>query len=220
MKSKGFFKSLWENIRLEYSYLAISRRMFLLPVLLISILTTYVLGEVGRMPPGLILVCIVGDVLAVALLPFWMAFSEAMSKYGDPDMETIDRYPGYYACSFSPFERFFEYWIFKVKRLFRINGMHQVEERIIASANVDRYFTVWIVLRPGRHHHVISHMAEYGRNKKMRQQGFFTNHYRYIDREVARALAMKNGQCPEPFHGRELFSEDLWDTPEHLKHKG
>jgi hypothetical protein len=94
------------------------------------------------------------------------------------------------------------------------------QERIIASAIRHRDGSIWSVLRPGRHHHCIAYMWEHGENKKAGQQGFLTNRYRFIGREEARALAIENGQCPTPDHSRDLFSEDLWETPLHLQYKG
>lgn len=103
---------------------------------------------------------------------------------------------------------------------FYYEGYPVSEEKIIASANVDTQGTLWCVLSPGRHHHCIAYMFENGMNEESQRQGFLTNHYRFVGREEARAMAIANGQCPTPDHVRELFSEDLWDTPEHLQYKG
>lgn len=94
------------------------------------------------------------------------------------------------------------------------------QERIIASACLSSDGTIWAVLAPGRHHHCIWFMAQYNANEQVFKQGFLTNQYRYICREEARAMAIQNGQAPTPDHSRDLFSEDLWDTPEHLQYKG
>lgn len=94
------------------------------------------------------------------------------------------------------------------------------EEKIIAAANLTRDGTLWCVFDQGRHHHCIWFMAQYGRNHEEHSQGFLTNKYRYINRQTARQLAMSNGQCVKPGHSRDLFSEDLWETPEHLRYQG
>lgn len=41
------------------------------------------------------------------------------------------------------------------------------------------------------------------------QQGFVTDTGRLVSREEARAIAVANGQCPDPPHRTLLFSEDL-----------
>lgn len=122
-------------------------------------------------------------------------------------------------------ERYFGYRAFRITREqqdyfgLRFEGCTK-EERIIGSAIMDTAGTMWCVLRPGRHFHNIAHAAEHGANKQLRQQGFLTNRYRFIGREAARSMAMANGQVLDPDHDRDLFSEDLWDTPKHLQYKG
>lgn len=102
-------------------------------------------------------------------------------------------------------------------------------EYITGSALRDtRDGIVYVSMRPGRHFHVIRWMAErdYNRHRgkinSVCEQGFFTNKFRYIGREEARALAIANGQVREQdlTHSREIFSEDLWETPEKYQYKG
>lgn len=128
------------------------------------------------------------------------------------DYECIERSPGYRA-----------FLILKEHREFKRHCAEHIpkeKERIIASANLTNDGTVWAVLRPGRHHHCIWYMAQYGRNHEPMQQGFLTNKFRFLGRQDARKLAMENGQCLEPDHNRDLFSEDLWATPAHLRQQG
>lgn len=95
------------------------------------------------------------------------------------------------------------------------------EERIIAVANLHRDGTIWAVMNPGRHHHCHWFIHENGgSDRTLQEMGFLTNRYRFIGREEARDMAMVNGQVPNPDHSRDLFSEDLWDTPKHLQYKG
>jgi hypothetical protein len=94
------------------------------------------------------------------------------------------------------------------------------KELIIASAIIDGTGTIWCVEKPGRHHHCIWYMAQYGANKQEHTQGFLTNQYRFVGREYGRLLALETGQVRKTDHAEELFSEDLWDTPEHLRYKG
>lgn len=72
---------------------------------------------------------------------------------------------------------------------------------------------------PNRHFHVIRHIhaltgargigdrsAPDGRGG----QGFYVEGGVYLDRIEARELAVRTGQCLDPEHHRNLFSEDLW----------
>jgi hypothetical protein len=124
---------------------------------------------------------------------------------------TIDRSPGYFAKHLTVFDRF--------HKQLMCEHIDDDDERIVASANLDDSDGVWYVLCPGRHHHVIWFMAQHGMNKRIVDQGFLTNKYRYLDREAARAMAMRNGQCPTPDHSVDLFSEDLWSIPPYLAQK-
>jgi hypothetical protein len=94
------------------------------------------------------------------------------------------------------------------------------KELIIASAIIDGSGTIWCVEKPGRHHHCIWYMAQHAANKQEHTQGFLTNQYRFIGREAGRLLALHTGQVKRTDHDEDLFSEDLWDTPEHLRYKG
>jgi hypothetical protein len=71
---------------------------------------------------------------------------------------------------------------------------------------------VYSVPRPGRHHHVIHHMALLGlKSRDMNDQGFATSTGRFVGREEAVGIARAADQikiktCPAD----ELFSEDVW----------
>ena len=67
--------------------------------------------------------------------------------------------------------------------------------------------------KPNRHHHVIKHLVKVlGINKPVGHKGqsFYLADGTYINRQEARKLAIKSGQCSNPEHSTELFSEDLW----------
>jgi hypothetical protein len=119
--------------------------------------------------------------------------------------------PGYRALKLTREEREFYKYCHR-----NISARH---EKIIASATLAKDGSVWFVMTPGRHHHCIWYMAQHGTNKDIEQQGFLTNRYRFIGRQDARRLATRNGQCFNPGHSRDLFSEDLWRTPSYLAQK-
>lgn len=126
--------------------------------------------------------------------------------------ETIQMAPGYRAFKLTPQEREFKRYCAR--------NIEKGYERIIAVANLDSEGNLWAVMKPGRHHHVLWFMSDYDKNDDSQQQGFLTNKFRFLGREDARKLAMKNGQAPEPDHHKRLFSEDLWSTPPHLRQQG
>jgi hypothetical protein len=43
-----------------------------------------------------------------------------------------------------------------------------------------------------------------------KDQGFYTKNCDFLNREEARELALRTGQCKKPSHPDLLFSEDLW----------
>jgi hypothetical protein len=65
---------------------------------------------------------------------------------------------------------------------------------------------------PFRHHNLISFLVKRGYSKPISgPQGFVTNYKRFVNREIARMIAVDAGQIKgEPHHDRDLFSEDLW----------
>ena len=159
-------------------------------------------------------VCAVLFVIYALLLPIVRTFVGALwysAKFYGP-YEIIERYWGYRAFRITREDQ----EIYGQK----YEGAPIARTRIIASAIQNKDGTIWCVLKPGRHHHCIAFMAEHGANKQEHRQGFLTNHYRFIGREEAHALAQQNGQATNPAHGYHLFSEDLWDTPSHLQYKG
>jgi len=80
----------------------------------------------------------------------------------------------------------------------------------IVAAAIIQDGKLYTLPSPARHHDLISLIyGEIGRRVDGRQ-GFVTEDGTFVDREEARRIVVKNGQCPTPCHCRELFSEDLW----------
>lgn len=72
----------------------------------------------------------------------------------------------------------------------------------------------WVVNPPGRHHHIIHHLAQLYGGPIVGVEGFMTDTRVFARREPALAIALRNGQIAEdgltaPGTGK-LFSEDLW----------
>lgn len=88
--------------------------------------------------------------------------------------------------------------------------------RIIAVAVVDVDRQNMYSLPPkNRHHHVLREMLAAGIIGG--EEGFITDEYKFVTREVALIYAMSNKQLriqpaasPTDYCGSELFSEDLW----------
>ncbi len=90
-------------------------------------------------------------------------------------------------------------------------------EMITAAAMRTEDGTVMALAPPARHNDVMRWMIDRGLGSDgiaMSDQGFVTNHGRWVDRFEALAIAKEAGQVVE--HRRlvpglaELFSEDLW----------
>lgn len=145
-----------------------------------------------------------------ALLVLVSATLYAARFYGD--YEVIHAAFGYRAFRITPTQQEY-HGLYYEKR-------PRKKELIIASAILDDTGTMWCVEKPGRHHHCIWFMAQYDANHRPHTQGFLTNQYRFIGREAGRELALHTGQVKRTDHERDLFSEDLWDTPDHLRYKG
>lgn len=67
--------------------------------------------------------------------------------------------------------------------------------------------------RPNRHHHVIRMIAaENGVGiQGPDKQGFYNEHGHFLDRKLAKEVALWNNQCLNPSNLlNELYSEDLW----------
>lgn len=89
--------------------------------------------------------------------------------------------------------------------------------RILCAAIRDHDGTVYSVPVPGRHHDVIRVMIhEHGCKKPVTgDQGFVASDGRFVDREIARRIAVDANQFKRddprvPHHATDLFSEDLW----------
>ncbi len=71
-----------------------------------------------------------------------------------------------------------------------------------------------IIIAGKRHHDCLRGAALAGlRPATAREQGFMTNHGRFVDRQTAFILIHKEGilsASPDGYRGRELFSEDLY----------
>lgn len=154
-----------------------------------------------------------GAIAPLAAALFWGSLYGAWKVHQFRDYHLIKRAPGYRAFVLS-----------RTCREFKKHcaaGIPKEKERIIASANLHSDGSVWAVMSPGRHHHCHWFAADYGRtHRTVEQQGFLTNKYRFLGREDALKLAKKNGQCINPAHQSQLFSEDLWGTPKHLRQPG
>lgn len=85
-------------------------------------------------------------------------------------------------------------------------------KKVVAAAIKDKEGNVHSLPAPARHHNIINHMSEKNirPGSRARDQGFIDEDGNFLDREEARLLVIKTGQCPKPDHSRELFSEDLW----------
>jgi hypothetical protein len=164
----------------------------------------------GQILPFYILAFIIFALLWPIIRTVLGALKYASRFYGD--YEIIERAFGYRAFRITPMQQEY-HGLYYEKR-------PRKKELIIASAIIDASGTIWCVEKPGRHHHCIWHMAQYGANELEHTQGFLTNQYRFIGREAGRRLALHTGQVKRTDHDRDLFSEDLWDTPEHLRYKG
>lgn len=96
------------------------------------------------------------------------------------------------------------------------DAMSAGTERIVGVALMAPTAGLHVLARPNRHHDVINMMIKLGRRQQafMAEQGFVTNHGRYVNRREALAIALAAQQVSEdlrPVPGLpELFSEDLW----------
>lgn len=66
--------------------------------------------------------------------------------------------------------------------------------------------------RPARHHDIISHAGKLGLDEVITDQGFLTSDGEYVDRKLAKYLAIKSKQklIIRNYVCEQLFSEDLW----------
>lgn len=97
-------------------------------------------------------------------------------------------------------------------------GFPPEREVIIGSAIRAIDGTVFVVLKPGRHHHVVDLMHEYEQSElfitgNTCDQGFMTNTNRYLSRKEARDLHLRNNPDAKTSLPTEIYSEDLWVTP-------
>lgn len=63
---------------------------------------------------------------------------------------------------------------------------------------------------PARHHTLLNAIVNSIEMYGPEQQGFLTSRGRYVSREEAKDIAFRSGQCKNPEHHTQLFSEDLW----------
>jgi hypothetical protein len=86
-------------------------------------------------------------------------------------------------------------------------------ERVIGAAIRHPDGMVHAVSEPGRHHHVIRYMSSLKRAglENTRDQGFVTNHGRYVSRLEGLAVAQLAKQIKHKTPpAYKLFSEDIW----------
>lgn len=83
-------------------------------------------------------------------------------------------------------------------------------QRIIAAA-CELDGLIYTMPPPARHHDIVYKMPE-GAARLACEQGFLTSTGRFLDRTVARYMAidMKQVKDMSVLHPRHLFSEDLW----------
>lgn len=80
----------------------------------------------------------------------------------------------------------------------------------IKSAAIVHNGIVYAMAPPARHHNIIHLVYNRTGEKINGAQGFLTTSNRFVDREEARRIATKSGQCEKTIHKTKLFSEDLW----------
>lgn len=102
------------------------------------------------------------------------------------------------------------------KEYFKPTSIHQERIELVAMKHPNG--NVYAVERPGRHSHILQMLYEQGVPSANGQedQGFVTNHGRYVNRQEAVIIASSRGQLirkTSPVN--QLFSEDLWVTPPH-----
>lgn len=83
---------------------------------------------------------------------------------------------------------------------------------VVAAAILDDDGIIYSVPAPGRHHDVISLMADAGiETPILGEQGFLLSDGRFARRTAAKDVARKAGQLLERASKlKELFSEDVW----------
>lgn len=71
-----------------------------------------------------------------------------------------------------------------------------------------------VILCGVRHGDIFKQLKDLGfkphNGYKVIEQGFMDNKNRFLNRYEAYEHAIRWGQCPDTFHGRVLYSEDLW----------
>jgi hypothetical protein len=83
-----------------------------------------------------------------------------------------------------------------------------MQEKIEFAAILDSRGKVWT---GQRHHAIFRQMHESCADHIGAKQGFQTNFGRFVDREEAMQIALKNNQLlGKPYNKNKLFSEDLW----------
>lgn len=82
--------------------------------------------------------------------------------------------------------------------------------RIIAAA-VHLDGLTYCMEPPHRHHHILAKLRSLEESLGS-AQGFLLSDGRFVDRVIARSVAIDAGQVKDPtvLHPRHLFSEDLW----------
>ena len=103
----------------------------------------------------------------------------------------------------------------------RINS--QVELIVAAAVRYDGAIITFE--RPGRHGNCLNWLFKHGITRDMaRDHGFLTNRGRYVDRAEAGRIVQESDQGtprldpPGVNPNQHLFSEDMWNDPEHRIH--
>jgi hypothetical protein len=69
---------------------------------------------------------------------------------------------------------------------------------------------IYTLPRPARHNNIIAYMRNIGYDGSIRNQGFILSDGRYVDRDIAKTIALNNGQVTKLINNAVLLSEDLW----------
>lgn len=103
-----------------------------------------------------------------------------------------------------------------LKDLPRVDKIEIETSLLIIGVAIKHKDLVICLPKPMRHHNVIRYMIHtlnitppVGHDRPD-GQGFYLESGRYLNREEARQVALDSGQCKNPDHSIELFSEDLW----------
>ena len=90
-----------------------------------------------------------------------------------------------------------------------------IPEVVVSAAIRWQEDGVWVVLPSVRHfdrltHTLLDKLGHTSTGKRVYEQGFVTNKFRYVSRTEAYAIAEEQGQFMRRSYNAELFSENLY----------